>query len=231
MKTKLLMAAAVAAVLGLASCASEDAKLAGELAGTWKGTTTEVIKGKKDKADKPDKADRSDKDGKHKEGDRDRAGRPDCCDMTCTPTLTFDRTSGTNGGALTISADYTLTRGVETTATATATPVKATVNGTVNASGTWTVKDGDEVLVTLDPTKTVVDIDTTSLVLSYAGLTDAPQDSLATVKERVASNITDVIKPMIAGKVQKMHKFDDVKVIGNTLTLDAGHNKLTLTKQ
>ncbi|MDE6467623.1 MAG: hypothetical protein K2L28_01850, partial [Muribaculaceae bacterium] len=146
-----------------------------------------------------------------------------------TPSLTFDRTSGTNGGALTISADYTITRGVESTATAT--PVKATVNGTVNAAGTWIVKDGDEVLVTLDPTKTVVDIDPASLVLSYAGLTDAPQDSLATVKERVASNITDVIKPMIAGKVQKMHKFDDVKVIGNTLTLEAGHSKLSLTKQ
>lgn len=217
MKTKLLMAVALATALGLASCTSEDAKLAGELAGTWKGSTTEMMKGKKDKDDK------------HKDGECNKPGRPDCCNMTCTPTLTFDRTSGTNGGALTISADYTITRGVESTATAT--PVKATVNGTVNAAGTWIVKDGDEVLVTLDPTKTVVDIDPASLVLSYAGLTDAPQDSLATIKERVASNISDVIKPMIAGKVQKMHKFDDVKVIGNTLTLEAGHSKLTLTKQ
>lgn len=220
MKTKLLMAAAVAAVLGLASCTSEDAKLAGELAGTWKGSTTQVMKCKKDKPDK---------DYKHSDGDRNKPGTPCGGEMTCTPTLTFDRTSGTNGGTLTISADYTVSRCVESATTAT--PVKASVNGTVSASGTWTVEDGDEVLVTLDPTKTVVDVDTTSLALSYANLTDAPQDSLATIKDRVASNITDVVKPMIAGKVQKMHKFDDVKVVGTTLTLEAGHNKLTLTKQ
>ena len=93
------------------------------------------------------------------------------------------------------------------------------------------MKDDDEVIVTLDPSNTVVNIDTTSLALSYAKLTDAPQDSLNTIKGRVAANITDVIKPMIATRVQKMRKFDDVKITGNTMTLEAGHNKMTFTKQ
>ena len=203
MKIKFLTTVAVVAVVGLSSCGGGDAKLAGELAGTWKGNTAMVMKGKMDKPDKDGKH-KPDKEDKHKGGDRDKA-------------------------PLNISADYTVSRGVETTSVTT--PVKATVNGNVKASGTWTVKDDDEVIVTLDPSNTVVNIDTTSLALSYAKLTDAPQDSLNTIKGRVAANITDVIKPMIATRVQKMRKFDDVKITGNTMTLEAGHNKMTFTKQ
>lgn len=110
-------------------------------------------------------------------------------------------------------------------------PVKATVNGNVSASGTWIVKDGDEIVINLDPSKTIVNVDTASLALSYAKLTDAPIDSLNTIKERVAANIADAIKPMLAGQVQKLRKFDDVKIKGNTMTLEAGHNKMTFTKQ
>lgn len=225
MKTKLLMAAALTAILGLSSCGGEDAKLAGELAGTWKGSTTQMMNGKKEKPDK----DGRQKDDRHKDGDRGKPGRMEDGEMSCTPTFTFVRTDGTNGGTLDISAGYTVTRGVESAAVST--PVKATVNGTVNASGTWTVKDGDEVMVTLDPSKTSVEVDTASMALSYARLTDAPQDSLGIIRERVASNIADVIKPMIAAKVQKVHKFDDVKVTGNTMTLDAGHARVSFTRQ
>ncbi len=149
--------------------------------------------------------------------------------MTCTPTLTFVRTDGTNGGTINIAADYTFTKGVESVTTGI--PVKASVNGNVSASGTWTVKDGDEIIVNLDPSKTIVNVDIASLTLSYARLTDAPADSLNTIKQRVADNIPDVIKPMLAGKIQKLRKFDDVKINGNAMTLEAGHNKMTFTKQ
>lgn len=220
MKTKLLMLAALTAVLSLSSCSGEDARLAGELAGTWKGTTTEMTKSKKDKPDKDDKT---------KNDGRDKAHHMDAGNMSCTPTLTFVRTDGANGGSLTVSADYTLTRGVESITTSV--PLKATVKGSINASGTWTVKDGDEVLVTLDPAKTTIDVDTSSLALSYAKLTDAAPDSLIAIKERVASNLEDVIKPMLSAKVQKMHKFDDVKITGNTMTLEAGHNTISFTRQ
>lgn len=164
-----------------------------------------------------------------KEGDRNRPGRGDGGDMTCTPTLTFVRTDGTNGGTIKIVADYTVTKGVESVTTDI--PVKATVNGNVSASGTWTVKEGDEIIVNFDPSKTIVNVDTASLALSYARLTDAPVDSLNTIKQRVAPNIPDVIKPMLAGKIQKLRKFDDVKITGNAMTLEMGHNKITFTKQ
>ena len=217
MKSKLMMAAAVAVVmgLGLASCAGENAKLAGELAGTWKGETVSMNKEAKDKTDK--------------DGKRDERGRREEVQMNCTPTFTFVRTDGTNGGTVDISADYTLSRGVESAAVAV--PVAATVNGTITASGTWMAEDGDEVRLTLDPTKTVVDVDTASMTLNYAQVTDAPRDSLASIRNNVALNIADVVKPMLAAKVQKMRKLDDVKITGNTMTLEAGHNKASFTKQ
>lgn len=52
MKTKFLMAAFLCAAVCLTSCDGSDSKLAGELVGTWKGSTTEMTKGKKDKPDK-----------------------------------------------------------------------------------------------------------------------------------------------------------------------------------
>lgn len=228
MKTKLLMAAALSVAIGLTSCDGGDSKLAGELVGTWKGNATEMSKGKPDKSGKKDKKE-SERTDKHRGGDRDKSGYGDGGDMTCTPTLTFVRTDGINGGTINIAADYTVTKGVESVTTNI--PVKASVNGNVSASGTWTVKDGDEIIVNLDPSKTIVNVDTASLTLSYARLTDAPADSLNTIKQRVADNIPDVIKPMLAGKIQKMRKFDDVKITGNAMTLEAGHNKMTFTKQ
>lgn len=47
MKTKFLMAAFLCAAVCLTSCDGSDSKLAGELVGTWKGSTTEMTKGKK----------------------------------------------------------------------------------------------------------------------------------------------------------------------------------------
>lgn len=228
MKTKLLMAAALAAVIGLTSCNGSDSRLAGELVGTWNGNATEMTKGKNEKPDNDDKKD-SDKSDKYKGGERSASHRGDCEEMTYTPTITFVRTDGTNGGTINIAANYTVTKGVESVTTDI--PVRATVKGNVCASGTWTVKDDNEIIVKLDPSKTVVNVDTASLTLRYAKLTDAPVDSLNTIKKRVAANIPEVIKPMLAGKVQKMRKFDDVRITGNTMSLEAGHNKMTFTKQ
>lgn len=228
MKIKLVMVAVLSAMVGLTACDGGDSKLAGELVGTWKGNASEIMSGRKDKTEKDDKH-KSDKDDKYKGDERNKTVHFDTQEMTCTPTFTFVRTDGTNGGTINIIADYVVAKGVETLATNI--PVKATVKGNVSASGKWTVKDGDEIIVNLDPSKTIVDVDTASLALSYAKLTDAPQDSLNTIKGRVASNITDVIKPMLSGRMQKMHKFDDVKITGNTMTLEAGHNKITFMKQ
>ena len=36
---------------------------------------------------------------------------------------------------------------------------------------------------------------------------------------------------MLTARVNKLHEFDDVKVTGDNLTLEANDNRLTLTRQ
>lgn len=204
MKIQFLMATALAAVLGLSSC-GKDAKLADDLAGTWKSAPTAMM---------PD--------------DDDHHGR-ETGEMLCTPTFTFERTDIKNGGTINISADYTVTKNV--TATATPVPVKATASGTISATGTWRVEDGDEVKLAIDASKTVVNVDTSTVTLSYAQVTDASVDSLAAMKPNVASAIADILTPMLTAKVNRLHEFDDVKITGDNLTLEVADNRLTLTRQ
>ena len=73
MNIKILTATALAAVLGLTSC-SKDAKLADDLAGTWKSAPTAMM---------PDDDDHHAK---------------ELGEMQCTPTFTFERTDVKNGG-------------------------------------------------------------------------------------------------------------------------------------
>ena len=145
MNIKILTATALAAVLGLTSC-SKDAKLADDLAGTWKSAPTAMM--------------------------------PD-----------------------------------------------------VVAPTTCRREGGDDVKLTIDASKTVVNVDTSSLTLSYAQVTDASADSLAAMKPNVASAIADILTPMLTARVNKLHEFDDVKVTGDNLTLEANDNRLTLTRQ
>ena len=93
------------------------------------------------------------------------------------------------------------------------------------------MEDGDDVKLTIDASKTVVNVDTSSLTLSYAQVTDASADSLAAMKPNVASAIADILTPMLTARVNKLHEFDDVKVTGANLTFEANDNRLTLTRQ
>ena len=77
----------------------------------------------------------------------------------------------------------------------------------------------------------MVDVDTTSVSLNYAQLTDAPKDSLASMRSRVISNIPDVVKPMLEARVMKMRKLDDIKITGNLMTLEAGHTLISFTQR
>lgn len=224
MKTKILIGIAALATIGLTAC-DESAKLAGEVEGTWTAPKTEMASVRKDHKENTDK-----------EGKDHRGGRPDGKPdmkptLSCAPTITFVRTQGTNGGTLTISANYEVTQGVNVTDTVLTVPVKATVSGTVTADGTWQAKDDDEIVVTLDASKTSVTVDPASLALSYATLTDASASGLETLKEKVAGNISSAVVPMLQHRIGQLRKFDDVRIAGNTMTMEIGKTKLNFSKK
>ncbi len=224
MKMKLLTGIAALSIFGLTAC-DESAKLAKEVEGTWSAPKTEVAfmqKGNKDK---------------HYKGSNDRyestpATKPEMKpSMACTPTITFTRTQGTNGGDISISAVYEVTEGVTVTDTVTAAPVKATVSGTVMAAGTWMADDDDDIAVTLDDSKTVVKVDPSTLTLNYATLTDASVAELDTLKGKVANNIAAAVTPTLQRHIAKLHKLDDVKVLGNSMKMEIGKTKFNFTKK
>lgn len=215
MKAPMILGLALASVLALTSC-DEASKLAGEVEGTWTGQTAHMQLGK----------------GHRHDGNKHSGKQPGIPtdEMSCTPTITFTRDQGTKGGTFTIKADYTMTQGVVLTDTVLNTPVKATVAGTVAAQGTWNAKDDDEIDVVFDASKTVTTVDPATLSLQYGALTDASAASLETLKSRIASNIESQVKPAIEKQIGMVHEFDDIKVVGNTMTMEIGKTRLSFTK-
>lgn len=217
---KLITGIAALAIFGLTAC-NNSAKLAGEVDGTWSAPKTSIVFLKEDHKDKD-----------HKKSKEDISNRPKMTPaMACAPTVTFTRTQGTNGGDISISATYEITQSVHVTDTVVPAPVKATINGTVTTSGTWQTKEDDEIYVTLDPAKTVIKTDLSSLTLNYATLTDASASGLDALKENVAGNIASTVTPMIQQCINKIHKLDDVKVNGKTMTMELGETKFNFSKQ
>lgn len=209
MKTaKILLGMAAVAAMGLVSC-DEAGKLAGQVEGTWKGATTEML------------------------GDRHNAQnmpQQPVMSMMCTPVFTFSRTDGTKGGTLNIKADYVLTQGL-LASSSTQVPFSATVNGTATAQGTWTAKDDDEIMVVMDPSMIKVEVDTASLALNYTGLTDSPASDLAAIKARVAGNVESQARTVITNRVMKLRELDDITVQDRSMTLEIGHAKMVFTKE
>lgn len=219
MNAKFMMGLVVLATVGLAAC-DESSKLAGDVAGTWDAHKTEIV------------CDRQHKDKDHKDRRNSPDARPEMkSEMACAPTITFVRKEGTNGGTMTINTNYEVTQDVSVSDATVAAPVKATVCGTVTASGTWMAKDDDEIDVTLDASKTNVTVDPASLVLNYGTLTDAPTAKLDSLKQNVAANIETPVVAMIKTRMSRLHEFDDVKVVGNTMKMELGKTKMTFTKK
>lgn len=211
MKSRLLTAAAFAGILAFTSCNSGDSLSIQEIIGTWKGETAEMSQ--KDKA------------VKHKEITSD----VDEVQFNCTPTLKFSRTDGTRGGMIDISAYYSVTQGV--TSLEGKIPVNATIDGTLSATGTWIIDDEDDIKLMLDPSKTKVDVDTASLTLSFARLTDTSVDSLKIMRQRVQPNLPETVGSLVKHKIKSLKEFEDVTITDNIMTLEVGKNMLTFTKQ
>lgn len=226
MKTKLFLGVAAAIILGLSSC-DNASKLADNVQGKWEGGTTQMSKGNPDKHKDRDHKDKKDGERREKVG----TPRDGNISISITPTVTFTLDKGTNGGKIDLSARYTVSQPVLTHTDSIA-PVKATVSGIANASGTWMAKDDDDIHVTLDSSKTTVTVDPASLTLDYAVLTDRPTAELDSLKANVAANIEPVVKTLIQERISHIREFEDVKFVNpTTMKLEIGHDKVTFTKK
>lgn len=208
MKMKLIMAGIVAGVLCFTSCGSGNSLSPQELTGTWKGATTTMPR---------------------QVNDTDNTENTSSNEMSCTPTLTFSRADDTRGGKIFITADFTVTKEIESSSLKD--QVNATVSGTAKASGTWIIENGDDVKLILDASETKVDVDTASLTMAYAHPTKDTRDSLSVIRQNIATDIAGCVIPTVTKRIQSITKFDDISVADNIMTLEIGNTMITFTKQ
>ena len=259
MNTRFIIGVAALLTLGMTAC-GESSKFANSVEGTWVGNTVTLAKSgpgkdKKDcnKPDKPCKGEKGDKPCKGEKGGQpggpegpapgQQPGQPGqpCVaggpgapgapfgQMTVTPTLAFVKDKSTNGGSFTYSGVYSVTQPVF--AATVKVPFQATATVNVTAKGMWTADEDDEINVVVEPTSVTATVDPSSIVLAYSVLTDEPVAALDSLKTQLTPNIDQNFSNAVAQKVGKMKKFDDVKIVGNTMTLEMGDTDFTFTKQ
>lgn len=194
MKTALFVGLAALAVASLCSC--NDKSLAAKTDGTWEAATKTMTCPRHD--DDHDMA-------------SDAAHRAECpSELTCTPTVTFTRNSGTNGGSVDFEGKYTISRDFTTSDSL---QLRATVSGTAKASGAYTVVDDDDIRLDLQPATTQISVDPSSLTITFARLTARPTEELDTIRSLIAPQMESYARTVLQRRIASLDKMDDVKML------------------
>lgn len=207
-------AAGVAALGVLCSCSPKE-RLANGLEGRWEGTPVKISDAT------PPASGKASHDFKW----------PTVAQGTTVwmaPNLEFHRDLSKEGGTLDFSAEFKITREVESETLKT--PVLATAHLNATATATWTALDDDEVSVTFDPKTITVTLDPANVELSFAHVTDRSDKELEELKERVGESLEKRLTSQVSEILLEIKEFDDVEAIGSTLTFEIGDRDFSFTK-
>lgn len=194
MKTALFVGLAALAVVSLSSC--NDKSLAAKTDGTWEATAKTM-------------------NCPRHHDDHDMASqtehRDQCAsEITCAPTITFTRNSGTDGGAVDFEGKYTISRDFTT---GDSLQLKATVSGTAKASGSYNVVDEDDIRLDLQPASTDISVDASTLTINYATLTVRPAGELDTIRALIAPQMESFARTVLQRRIASLDKIEDVKML------------------
>lgn len=186
----------------LVSC-DETARLAKELPGSWAGTPENFT---------------------------------DNASVTATIVETLDisanpeqSTKGNRGGVLTVVG--MLSAGTQIVGeVGLVEPLGLTVSGRSTISGTWTVIDDDEVVVSLDPSTLDVSIDPDAVVVNGV-ISEINGPRIDSIRPSVASTISQSIKMALANRYSAVRRLDDVKIKGPLMKFEIGHTDYVFTRQ
>lgn len=97
--------------------------------------------------------------------------------------------------------------------------------------GSWTAVDDDEINVNLSPESlsVTVDPDATELVANMATGATAPE--LETMKPQIAQSMKNQLTAALQLRYASIKHLDDVKVKGNVLKFEIGHDEYTFSRQ
>ena len=97
--------------------------------------------------------------------------------------------------------------------------------------GVWTAVDDDEINVSLSPESLSVTVDPDATELVANVVTGATAPELETMKPRIAQSIKNQLSAVLQLRYASIKHLDDVKVKGNVLKFEIGHDEYTFSRQ
>lgn len=183
------------------SCSNSNARLAKDLTGVWQGTPETFS---------------------------------DATAITATIIDSYMFSPGTKTETGAISGTITVNGMVTTTTqivgdSAMIEPLSLSASGRTTISGTWTVIDDDEISISFDPQTLSVVIDSDAIVANETIVSDA-QPELEALRPALIKTLTQGVHQALAARYARVNHWDDIKIKGNLLKYEIGHDDFVLTK-
>lgn len=210
MKIHFIMAAALIGSMFMAtlpSCGREEKRLAREVAGVWAGTPETFTDSQ-------------------------------AVTVTVTDTYTFGTDTATISdgkfpvGPLAVTAVISMDTQVMPEGDDVTEPLALSAAAMASARGTYSVVDDDEITLSIDPASISVNVDPEQVVTVGSPLTAASTDArINSMRPAIAANLQARLRDALARRYGGMTLMEDVKIKGNLLKYEMGHEDFTLTRQ
>ena len=146
------------------------------------------------------------------------------------PSIDFNAPKGAKSGTVTLSTVIEATQPVQAgTLVGFADPYEVSVTGTASISGRWSYEDSDDddILLFLDNSTMQVNVDPNGVTFSQNLLTGAQQPMVDSLTSVTADRWRTAIRTAAAKQFFSFTKLDDVKVVNDILSCEAGKKDLT----
>ena len=151
-------------------------------------------------------------------------------DATSVLSIDFNAPKGAKSGTVTLSTVIEATQPVQAgTLVGFADPYEVSVTGTASISGRWSYEDSDDddILLFLDNSTMQVNVDPNGVTFSQNLLTGAQQPMVDSLTSVTADRWRTAIRTAAAKQFFSFTKLDDVKVVNDILSCEAGKKDLT----
>lgn len=150
---------------------------------------------------------------------------------TMVETVAFECDSTSRGGGVVISSMVSVTQSIPSDS-ALVEPFSMTASVKSYIMGKWQAIDDDEVMVQLDPTSMVVDVDPDAVILTANVLTGATASGTETLKSHAIELVKSKLTVALQSHYFAMRHLDDVKVKdGSTLKFEVGKTDYVFMRQ
>ncbi len=144
--------------------------------------------------------------------------------------IDFERTPGTSGGTMTLSALLTTTSEIPESDKVIQ-PISYSASGVATIRGEWIANDDDKITVAIDPTSMSLQVDPDAVQLNYNVLSETSSPDTVALNHHVIAYINQEMKLAVQKRFFKINKIDDIKIKDNMMSCEINDRDLTLRRQ